>query len=203
MDIAGDIDIRIYGAQVADPSLLTDYYWGGSRDSGVGGFMCLTENGAPRLLWVDSGGTSRSLTGTADIPYGPNQIQWLRWALDVDNGGSDAEFKSYTGGQDTTPVWTQLGDTKLFGATTDLGVHNDPVVLGNLTAAGSSEMLDGQVKQFLVYDGIDGTLAIHFNADSFHLGAATGDTAVSVTGETWTINGGGVTVRGHDDLLLP
>lgn len=80
--------------------------------------------------------------------------------------------------------WTSLTG----GATTAGNIFDSTsiVEIGSLLG-GTAHQLNGRIYQAQIFNGINGTLAVNFNANDYSTGTTW---AASSTGETWTINGG-------------
>jgi hypothetical protein len=83
-------------------------------------------------------------------------------------------------------TWTQLGapQATTAGAIKD---GSDPLALGVQGTSGFLPTL-GKIYQAQIYNGINGTLAVDFNASRY----AGGTTLTGSTGETWTLQGNAV-----------
>jgi hypothetical protein len=168
----------------------TDSFLCALGDSGEGG-----NAGAMRVQWFD-GSSLQSLYTNAAIPaFGDGTIQWLAWTLDVDNGAGDADLKCYyssdTTEDDTAVSWTQVGTTVSLGSTTSIA-NGDSVLSASRNAAGAHGSVGGKMYQDILLDDIGGSSAAHLNLNDFTAGDSDTDTAVAVTGETWTLHGAGV-----------
>lgn len=89
----------------------------------------------PSLNWWEAGGTARTATATAPIPFGPGERGWLRATLDVDNGegGHTARFYVSKDGFN----WYQLGaDVSAGSFTTSIRATASPVLIGGAQATG-------------------------------------------------------------------
>jgi hypothetical protein len=162
LDIAGDIDIRWYGA-VDDwtPSGTQNLIgkWGGGTTSW---YFNLTHafgpfnSGALRLNWIDSGGTERSAgTNATIVPFADGQAGWVRVTLDVDNGASGNDVKFFTSTDGST--WTQLGTTVTQAFTTSIRVGTAPIRTG--TRDGDMN-LSGKQYRAQIFSDITGTTKV-------------------------------------------
>jgi len=107
-----------------------------------------------------------------------------RATLDVDNGGGDAEVKFYTR-NNASEAWVQLGTTVLVGATTNIRDSTDDINVGAITGSTTSQLI-GLIYSAQIFNGIEGALAVDFNADDY----IAGKTLTSQeTGEVYTLNG--------------
>jgi hypothetical protein len=183
--IAGDIDIRAKVA-LADWSSASDQALIGKWGSGTSRsyYLRADSTGRVRLFWTPDGTATNSISeiSTAAVGFGDGEVGWVRAAMDVDDGSGNRVIKFYTSEDGIT--WVQLGTTIITVGTTSIFDGTDSVTIGQVANAIPAT---GRIYHAQVYNGIDGTLAVDFNAQD----ADVGDTSfVSVkTGETWTING--------------
>ncbi len=138
--------------------------------------------------------TTNTFEADADPGLTNTVKYWLRWVLDVDNGAADADADFYwsphTTDDRTAVSWTQLGSTISLGSTTSLGTGNSVLSIGRNNVSGHGA-LGGNIYQVILLDGIGGSEVAHFNAGDFSVGdnGTDTDTAVDVTGKTWTLRG--------------
>lgn len=164
--IVDDLDIRM---RVDPPSwrpaadqYLCSWYYGTTSKSF---HFRLTTSGGLRLEWsVDGSASSGNQGSTSAVAIGTTDPLWVRVTMDVDNGAADAEIKFYTSTDDvneskSVTTWTQLGSTKLQGATTTLyhGANMDaiPIYVGRRTVTGPFE---GNIYACEIYNEIDGVI---------------------------------------------
>ena len=185
--ITGDIDIRFNGAlddwtPAANSTLVSKYTSTGNQRSYL--LQIVATTGVMRLIISTDGSATTTYNSTVAPTVSDGQSLRVRATLDIDNGasGSDATFYTSSDGE----TWSQLGDVvttsvvSIFDSTTR-------VELGSWL--GSQERLSGHIFQAQILNGIDGTLAVDFNAADY-VNKLTDTTFVSsTTGETWTLNG--------------
>ena len=175
--ITGDIDIRAHVA-------LPDWTTSGNkalvvkRQSGDGSYQFYLTS-AGELAFYSGVGVG---TSTANLSALPGlSAKWLR----VTRVAATGVFNFFTSDDDVT--WTALG-APVAGAAGALVDTADIVEVGAL-ATGTLDPVDGRIFRAQIYNGINGTLAVDFNANDFTAG---GSSAVSsTTGETWTVNTSG------------
>ena len=179
--ITSDIDVRACVALDAPSGTyqMLISKWDGTSDTYR---FFKTDADAITFAWVDSGGTGRALSSTATISFVSGVAQWVRVTLDVDNGSSNADAYFYTSTDGTT--WTQLGALVQFGSTTTIKANTAALNVGaDLTGIGNK--LIGKVFRAQIYNGINGTLAVDFNASDWSETSTNAATQVSsTTGET-------------------
>ena len=104
----------------------------------------------------------------------------------MDNGAGGNDTKFYL--SDDGITWTQLGDTLTVYGTTSIFDNDSPVEIGS-GFLGTSQVSKCNIYSAEIYDGIDGTLAVSFNAaDAGQANGLDGDTFTS-GGVTWTTHG--------------
>ncbi len=190
--IVGDIDIRTL-------ILWEDYTVGSARFS-VNKYV--TAGNQRSFRWgIDAGGGVEwrwSVDGIANIleqgtatPYVDGLKLWSRITTDVDDGASNYAVKYYTApGGIVSPVAADFTQHSV----TDTGAAATSIFDGTAEVRLQTGAAGDRIYQMKLYDGIDGTLKNHFNAEDFALSDGDTSTAVAATGETWTLNGSGLTV---------
>lgn len=148
------------------------------------------------LTATNQNGGQISTNSTVGTGLTDDEVNWIKITQDVDNGAGGNDIKFYLGGTGTSPSYTQLGDTVTTGSTITRDTGGN-VQIGRT----STPVYPGKYYELKVYDGIDGTLKVHFNAADFALGASDGATAVAATGETWTLHGAGVEIKDDNPLI--
>jgi hypothetical protein len=147
----------------------------------VSWMLLLNENGTLNFRWSNSS-TTWSATSTVSVPWPALRRQ----VIDVTMAYATGTVKFYTaptiGGS-----YAQLGATVVVGATA--GVYNStaPVQLGFGTDTGTGYAgIYGQVHEFLLKNGIGGTIVADANFANAAAGAASFTDAYS---NTWTCEG--------------
>ena len=139
------------------------------------------------LLWRDAVGIKSKSSVSAPIVSG---INWIRATLDVDNGAGGYTVNFYTSADSTTDpdavVWVQVGVALTTAGVTSILDDSGALQVG-AAAGGTGSLFTGTIYRAQVYNGIDGTLAVDFNANDADAGDSSW--ASSTTGETWTANG--------------
>lgn len=170
--ITDDIDIRVrfngrgYNAN-------TQYLIGKYSGAGNGSYLFgVTFN---FLYFVfNQSGTQRTTTSTASLPFSQNTTNWVR----VTRVSSTGVVQFFTSSDGNT--WTKLGND----VSTPAGAMDDstqPVVTNR------GGLFNGQLFRVQILNGINGTLAVDLNPQSFDPSLSPNSWA-SATGETWTLN---------------
>lgn len=192
LDVTGDIDIRVKVAM--------DDWTPATRQSPVGKYestgnqrsywLGVETGGTLIFVWSPNGSTGDNRTSTAAVPFADGEVGWIRATLDVDDAGNRVTrfYTSTDSTQDPGAVsWTQLGLDRVQAGTTEIFASTENLEAGSVN--GGTEPVAGNLYVVAVYNGINGTLVGHFDADNFTVGDSDTDTAVDSTGKTWTING--------------
>ena len=198
--ITGDIDIRVKVALDDWPPVATTTLMGKVKNTSNRAYFfdVVSLNKLYFATSTDgSSGAQVAAISTATVPFSNGESGWVRVTRDVDNGAGGNDTTFYTS-QDGIS-WTQLGDVVTVAGTTSIVNNDSPVEIGS-GFLGTSQVVEGKIYSAQVYNGIDGTLAVDFNAGDY----ATGSTwASSETGETWTINGNASIYQGYWDANGP
>ena len=148
----------------------------------------------------DDGTTLEGDTG--DTVWGAADGTTLWVGIENDFGTGVRYFTSADG-----ITWVQLGSTETLTAASIFDGTEIPTI--GAKAGGVSSRIAGNFYEAKVYSSADltsGVVVVHFNADDFTLGDSDTDTAVAVTGETWTINGANSEIKadpeGGANLML-
>jgi hypothetical protein len=183
--ITGDIDIRVKAAltdwtPAAETTLAAKWGTGGATNSWV---LQVNTDGALRVFLSTTGANVIIKGSVSAMGFADGAAGWCRVTVDVDNGaaGYDVTFYTSTDGE----TWTQLGSPVTTATAITLFDPNVTVELGS-RSTGTSQVLNGKIFQAQIYNGINGTLAVDFNAARYSGG---GTTLTGSTGETWTLNG--------------
>lgn len=188
--ITGDIDVRVRlrRKKLAPSSFQTLIAKAGSDNTSFS-LRLKPDTGLDLILSEDGLTANRVFKGSGDklnTFYGNDDEFEIRFTIDFT--ASELKFWHRIEEQD---AWLQLGSaatpgvTALFDATSALGIGGESD--GSLPA-------NGGILRAQMYNGIDGTLAVDFNASDTIMG----DTSFvsSTTGETWTINGSDAVLTG-------
>lgn len=178
--ITGSIDIRVrLNADtwnlVADQTLISK--WNSSQS-----YMLRLEDGNRLRLWIYDGTTQNSsISSSLSISTGTH---WVRAKWNVSTGVVTFE-KSDSAEEDSSDIdsWTEISTGSIAVASILDG--GDAVEIGS-RSGGGTEMFTGKIYRAQIYNGIDGTLAVDFDARSYTKGTSF---VSNMTGETWTING--------------
>lgn len=178
--ITGDIDIRVKVAlndwtPAATSTLLGKYDAAGNQQS----YLLQVLAAGTLIFYTSSSGTaSTSAISSVATGLADGSTKWVR-ATRASASGQVIFYLS-----DDGVTWNQLGtpQTNTAGAIFD---GTALVTIGAFNNAGTGNPAAGRVYRAQIYSGIDGTLAVDFNPNSW----TSGTTWASATTETWTING--------------
>lgn len=188
--ITGDIDIRVKVAATdwtpsANATIITKDLDSGAAGSRAYGLYLLNTSGALVYQWSTDGSTlvsetSSATDGGAALTCGgvDGSALWVRVTHAV-----SGTVTFYTSSDGIT--WSQLGVPQ----STSAGAIYDnarSLRLGATGASGTVVPLSGKIYRAQIYSGINGTLAVDFDASRYSGG---GTTLTGSTGETWTLNG--------------
>lgn len=187
--ITGDIDIRVklsLRTVAANASLVSKL----TGNPGRSYDFQITAASKLQFVWSPTGNAAEQITVTSTVGHGfsASVVSYARVTLDVDNGASGYDAKFWTSTDGTT--WSQLGTTITGGATTSIADTTTALWVGEQVAGGNTVNADIYYAQ--IYSGINGTLAVNFNASDWTETTTNGATATaSTTGELWTLNNTG------------
>jgi hypothetical protein len=184
--VSGDLDVRV----ATSPA---QWIGGGIQTiaamyTSVGGDfrswqLVIQNDGIPRINASSDGLTA--ISAPADTAITTGSEIYLRFTLDVDNGGGNSETTFYTGTSITGP-WTPLGAPVLRAIVDPLFTGgSEPLIIGG-SNGGTNNMFTGLVHHLQVRDGINGTIVANpdFTAES------AGTTSFNDSeGNTWTLSG--------------
>ncbi len=184
--ITGDIDIRVKVA-LADYTPAVENMLANQGDSAINRsiYWILNGVGAMVLITTPDGSTGVSATSTAATGITDGATSWIRVTRDVDNGAGGNTTVFYKSTDGTT--WTQIGDAVVNVGTTSVYNSAAPLLFG-MEDRFNAYPMNGKLYQAQIYNGINGTLAVDFNASRY----AGGTTLTGSTGETWTLQGNAV-----------
>jgi len=157
-------------------------------------WFVLTALGELQLLTYSDGtlGTQTVATSSELIPTTGGDFVWGRVTLDVDNGASDSDTTFFTAdGNLIKPVasdFTQLGLVRNSGGVLSIFASSARVEIGSAALATTS-LIRGNVPRAQIFNGIDGTLAVEFNAADYINKTSDTQFPSSVTGEIWELSG--------------
>jgi hypothetical protein len=179
--ITGDIDIRVQCAA-------TDWTPAGYvrlvnaiQTAGQYKYSLLLSNASTGKLisqFSSDGTVVTEALSTVGVSFVDGSVGWVR----VTRASATGTTKFYTSSDGTT--WTQLGADV---ATTAGGLFDGTAALWLGSHAAGGQEFNGKIYQAQIYNGINGTLAVDFDASRY----AGGTTLTGSTGETWTINSTG------------
>lgn len=162
--ITGDIDIRIHLSMdnwvpASTEVLVSKFLTAGDQRS----FFFQVNTNGTLTFDVSTLGTNASRVPYASSSAPPSvngEEMWLRVILDTDNGagGSRATFYTSEDGQ----IWSQF-DTTLVGSTVSIFDSTAEVAIAGVSGLN----LNGSVYEAQILNGIDGTLAVDFNAADY------------------------------------
>lgn len=179
-DITGDLDIRVKAT--------LDSYTTGDQTL-IGKWPEFSQNSY--MLRIRSAGTlqyqatengTTTIAETEALGAIDGETVFVRVTHDVDNGSGSNVIQLYTS-SDQGVTWDPLGT-----ANTTAGVYSrfsgtGEVCVGGIQG-GSNGRLRGTISRALIFNGIDGTLAVDFNP-SLATSSNALESFVSDTGETW------------------
>lgn len=139
----------------------------------------LNADGTMTFSWYDSGGTNRTVTSDAAVPFTTGDFA-LKATLDT----TTATVTWYTA-PSIAGTYTQLGDSLTFGISTSIRAGNAPLVAG--WSANFTGQILGRIYEFRMYSGIGGTVV----ADGVFSAQSPGATSwTDSAGNTWNLAGG-------------
>lgn len=187
LDITGDIEIvaRVNFASYASGAQYIAGKWSGTA-ADQSYYFQVTNAGNLGLVWVDSGGTTKSVGATANpASLVGGTAYWLKATLTVNNGasGNDARFYYAADSSSEPSSWTQYGTTTTTAGTTSIRAGSGQLSIGGLT--GVTAGLTGTIYQVILRDVIGGTPVFNANfanatADALTFTPAVGGT-ITVT----------------------
>jgi hypothetical protein len=179
--ITGDIDIRVQCSlpdwtPASETTLVAKYVLGGQ---GAWDFAVVGSSSGNLVLYTSPDGTTaRTHSSTVATGITDGAIKWLRATRSASTGVVNFYLS------DDGETWTALG-TPVAGTVEGIFNSTAGVEVGAINN-GNTTYATGNFYAAKVYNGIDGTLAVNFDADDY----ASGTTwTASTTGETWTVNG--------------
>lgn len=130
------------------------------------------------IVWQST--VAKVATSSAALTTADGSVIWVKITLSVSTG----KVNFYTSTDGVT--YSILGaEQSITAAATDAGTAN--LAIGSSNGGGSGNF-GGKIYQAQIYNGIDGTLAVDFDASRY----AGGTTLTGSTGETWTLQGSAV-----------
>jgi hypothetical protein len=187
LDIAGDIDLRVFVAPddwtpAADGMLIGKVNFGGNN---MAYLWQLNANGTLTFGWSTTTTDQTYIASTVATAFTDGEAKWLRVTFDVDNGASGRTCKFFT--SDDAVTWTQLGADVVQAGTTSIANSSQALRVGN-SGIGNTPFV-GKVYRAEVWNGIEGsggTKVLDIDISVITSGSATSFTAL--TGQTVTIN---------------
>lgn len=153
------------------------------------------DDGKMVLLTTANGSLVRTskCTVVTGIPDGAKKH--IRVTMDVDNDASGSTTTFYT--SDDGVAWFQLGDPIVNAGATS--IYDSAVALEVGAYDGGVSPVLGTIYKSEIYDGIDGTLAVSFDASDYVNKSSDTQFPSSATSEVWTLNGNTfIQNTGHD-----
>ena len=175
----GNIDIRVKASASWTTAPAAAQYLAGTWNGASGYVLYLSTE--PRLHFTytpNSGAEDVSSLVSVGLP--DNTATWVRATLQLDNGSAQHVVTFYTSQDGIT--WSTLATRVIAGAQTVPGAAN-ALSVGD---ADGSHPIKGNIYRAQIYNGINGTLAVDFNPNTWTSGATWSSAS---TGEVWTING--------------
>ena len=179
--ITGDIDIRVKAALTDWTPSVENWLVGKIAGAGVRSYDMYIAATTGRLVLRASvdGTVIPQWTSTVSPSVSDGGAIWVRGCR-VASTGSVTFYTSADG-----DAWTQLGDVV---AGTSGAIFDSTSVLTIGSNIGGVSPTNGKIYRVQIYNGIDGTLAVDFDASRY----AGGTTLTGSTGETWTLQGNAV-----------
>ncbi len=181
--ITGDIDIRVKVALTdwtpAGYAALT-YKLGAAGQRSFYFAVVAGVSGNLEFAYSSNGTATVAATTTAGASITDGATSWVRVTYNSSTGKVNF-YKSADGG-----TWSSVG-TEVTVAAGSIFNSTTPVTIGS-GSAGTTDLVNGKIYEAQIYNGIDGTLAVDFDASRY----AGGTTLTGSTGETWTLNGSAV-----------
>jgi len=178
--ITGDIDIRVKAA-LADWTPVNDEAfvakWGGAGNRAYQFRLDGTVNLLRLIISTDGTAQSIPAVATAALTVSDGQTLWCRVTRNSATG--DTTFYTSSDGA----AWTQLGAVVATAAGASFA--STAIVECGTADLGALRNLNGKIYQAQIYNGINGTLAVDFNASRYKGGT----TLTGSTGEVYTLNG--------------
>ena len=192
--ITGDIDLRWYGVlndwtPTTAPAALISKWDDAVRRSYS---MVVYTDGTIRGFTSADGSTitNNGITSTASVGFSNGAVGGVRMTYATATG----KFNFYTSTDGES--WTLLGAADVSGTASAIFNSTSIVELGGLLSS-TAWFVDGSVRKAQIYNGIDGTLAVDFDASRY----AGGTTLTGSTGETWTLQGNAVIHPTNNPML--
>lgn len=149
-------------------------------------------SGAPTLEWWPTGSAASNIIASSVQvpPFVDGTAYWLKVTLDVDNGASGYQFRSYWAPDQTNEptTWTELTTPAAGVGVTSIAAVTAPMEVGG-AFGGAGTMAAGKFYRAIVRNGIGGTTV--FDADftrGITSGGQTTFTESSANAATVTIN---------------
>ena len=185
--VTGDIDIRVKAALTDWTPAAENWLVGKIAGSGVRSYdMYVAATSGLLVLRASIDGTSVPQWNSTVAPtVSDGGVLWVRGCRVASTGA--VTFYTSTDGD----TWTQLG-TVVAG--TSGAIFDSTSVLTVGSNIGGATPTSGKIYQTQIYNGINGTLAVDFDASRY----AGGTTLAGSTGETWTLNGSATITTSND-----
>lgn len=156
LTITGDLDVRVHLAMddwtpVTGVAPVSQWLTAGFNERAW--TTRVNTNGTLQLYWSPDGATTLNAQSTAAVAVADGSPLWVRYTLDIDNGGAGRDIRFYTSTDGVT--WTQLGATVTQAGVTTIHDSTADVIVGSYNNGGS-ELLAGRV--FAVEIRNNGTL---------------------------------------------
>ena len=184
-NVTGDIDLRAYVALnswlPATYQVLIDKY----QTAGQRGYQLYINvtSGAIGMASTGDGSTIRATTSTVATGFTNGTAHWVR----ATRASATGNTNFYTSEDGVT--WTLLGAPNQTTPAGGIFAGTSVLTAG---AQGTASTVNGKIYRSQIYNGINGTLSVDFNAADWPETTTNGATAVSsTTGETWTLNNTG------------
>ncbi len=176
--ITGSIDIRVH--------IKPDYWIPSESVNGVilskesdpslrAYRFAISDAGILSLMLSPDGSSSVNVACSAPVGFSDGDDGWLR--VTWDSSTKNIEFFTSTDGS----AWTQLGITDTLNVASIAAINSRVDIGGRF--GGTIGRYEGEYYKVEIYDGIDGTLALSFDAEDYNGGTTI---TSSATGEVWT-----------------
>lgn len=181
LSITGDIDLR---AQVSLPSWTPPTLigviskWASNPLANNGSYAFFINSSGQLVASISDGVSNTAFSSTVATGFAANTTNWIRAAIDVDNGAGQSAVTFYTSNDGST--WTQLGTTVTGTLRQKLNVTAVDVRIGHYGLSIDPYPFAGNFYRAQILSGINGTTALDID---FTTGIVNGaQTSLSISG---------------------
>ncbi len=202
LSITGDIDLRVFcqfisWTPASESALISKWLDAGLNNDYL---LTLQSDGKLHLYVTQDGTTQISFISSVAVGFSEGSSNWIRAALDVDNGAAGKTTTFYTSSDGST--WTPLGTARTIAGTMTIHDGTGALNVGTYNN-GTGFKSTGMFYRAQIYNGIAGTLAFDANFTTVAKLAAS-FTESSANAATVTINTSGdfgARISGARDLV--